>query len=371
MKNDTQLYSKKVKAIEVKPNKSISQLLEDMSHTGFQGRSLSEAVKVLEAMIKDKDTTILMGYTASLSTTGQWKMIQWLIENRFIDILVPTGANISEDIVEGMGHSYYQCKPTVDNEFFFKNSLNRYYDLFGKEGDYIEMTQLIADFVLTLEENRPYSSREFLYLCGLYMAEKGVDCIIATAAKHGVPIFCPALVDSPHGDAIMIARGKGFRLILDNAQDYYEFLNLGNQTIDTGVLYIGGGVPKDFIQLFAVTGNLLYPDFKVPGRKQTHKREGNFEEYSYPHKYAVQITTDSPQWGSLSGCTFDEAVSWGKEDPQGMYAQCYCDATIGLPIVTHALSERIKQKRKGIDFSKHFKMDGQLHKARSKEVVLA
>jgi deoxyhypusine synthase len=354
--NDKDLYAKKVKAIEVKP-KPLSQLLDDMAQTGFQGRSLAEAVKVYEAMIKDKDATIVMGYAASLSTTGQWKLIKWLIENRYIDILVPTGANISEDIVEAMGYSYYQCKPSVDNEFFFKNSLNRYYDLFGKESDYIEMTQLLADFVFTLEADRPYSSREFLYLCGLWLAEKGIDCIVSAAAKHGVPIFCPALVDSPYGDAMMIARGKGFRLILDNAQDYYEFLSLGNSTVETGVVYIGGGVPKDFIQLFAVTGNLLYPDFKVPNRKQVHKREGNFEEYSYPHKYAVQITTDSPQWGSLSGCTFDEAVSWGKEDPQGQYVQCYCDATIGLPIVTHALAERVKQKRQGIDFTDIFKLN--------------
>ena len=78
-------------------------------------------------------------------------------------------------------------------------------------------------------------------------------------------------------------------------------------------------------------------------------------ETYYPHKYAIQITTDSPQWGGLSGCTFQEAVSWGKEDPDGKLVQCYCDATIALPIVSHALAERVNSKRRGKKFSKIFK----------------
>jgi deoxyhypusine synthase len=93
-------------------------------------------------------------------------------------------------------------------------------------------------------------------------------------------------------------------------------------------------VPKDFIQLLAVALDL--------------KRGG---EVPYPHDYAIQITTDSPQWGSLSGCTFEEAISWGKISATGKKAVCYCDATIALPLIAHALNERVKFKRKCSDFS--------------------
>jgi deoxyhypusine synthase len=103
-----------------------------------------------------------------------------------------------------------------------------------------------------------------------------------------------------------------------------------------------------------VTGDLLYQDRKVPHRKNVLTRQGTNETY-YPHKYAVQITTDSPQWGGLSGCTFEEAISWGKESPKGRLVQCYCDATIALPIITHSLAERIKIRREGTDFSHLFK----------------
>jgi len=346
---------KKVKAIEVKNPKTISQLLSEMSQTGFQGRRLGETVEVWEEMLKDPDVTIFMGYAGSMSTTGQWKIINWLIENRFIDVLVSTGANISEDIVEAMGYSYWQGSHLVNDKELLKFGINRYYDVFGKEEDYMEMTELIAEFYISsLEENKPYSSRELLFLFGKWLLKKGIMSIVATAAKYKVPIFCPAIVDSPYGDAGLIAKSKGFNLIIDNMKDYIEFMSLGEKVKDTGVIYIGGGVPKDFIQLFAVTSNLLYSDRKIPGREAEAifrtKNDKLIETY-YPHKYAIQITTDLPQWGGLSGCTFEEAISWGKKSSKGKHVQCICDATIALPIVVHALAERIDKRKKYPDFS--------------------
>ena len=348
-------FKDKVVAIKPAKDKKISQILAEMRKTGFQGRSLAEAAEVLELMIKDKETTILFGYAASLSTTGQGEIIQWLLENHYIDILVGTGANLSEDIINGMGFSYYQCNPNVDDEKFFKEGFNRYYDLFGKEDDYMKMTELIAEFIITLDQNHKYSSREFLYLFGKWLSQKGIKSIVATAAENNVPVFCPAIIDSPYGDAALIAKSKNFELTLDGVKDYIEFIRLSEDVKDTAVVYIGGGVPKDFIQLFAVTADLLYPDRKVPNRPASQSRKGVTGESYYPHKYAVQITTDSPQWGSLSGCTFDEAVSWGKETKQGRYIQCYCDATIALPIISHALAERLDGKREGRQFGLKFK----------------
>jgi len=305
-------------------------------------------------MLEDEHVTILMGYAGSLSTTGQWKIINWFIEKRFIDVLVSTGANISEDIVEAMGFSYWQGSPLVNDEDLFKHNINRYYDVFGSEVDYMKMTELIAEFILTLDECYNYSSREFLYLFGKWLLKKEIRSIVATAAEHKVPVFCPAIADSPYGDAALIAKSKGFKLTIDAIKDYVEFMGLAERVEDTGVIYIGGGVPKDFIQLFAVTPDLLYPDRKIPNRKEGIFRLATKESY-YPHKYAIQITTDSPQWGGLSGCTFEEAMSWGKESPKGKRVQCYCDATIALPIIAHALGETVKSRRSVPDFSWMFK----------------
>jgi len=331
--------------------KSISQLLDEMAETGFQGKKLGQAVKIWKEMLADKNLMILMGYTGSLSTTGQWKLINWLIENRLIDVLVPTGANISEDIVEAMGSRYWQGSHLENDSKLFRAGLNRYYDVYGKENDYLRMTELIAEFIMTLDESYKYSSREFLYLFGKWLWKKNIKSIVAYAAEYGVPIFCPAIADSPYGDAALIAKSKGFHLIIDAIKDYVEFMSLGEKAKDTGVVYIGGGVPKDFIQLLAVTSDLLYENRKVPNKKNNLKRQGTNETY-YPHKYAIQITTDSPQWGGLSGCTLEEAMSWGKIAQTENHLTCYSEATIALPLVTHALYEKTEnKKRKGMQFS--------------------
>ena len=96
-KNSNKYLKERVKDIEVE-KKSISKLMSEMADTGFQGRKIGEAVNIWERMIKDKNVTIFMGLAGSMSTTGQWRLIKWLMENRFIDVLVSTGANISEDI---------------------------------------------------------------------------------------------------------------------------------------------------------------------------------------------------------------------------------------------------------------------------------
>ncbi len=344
---------KKVKALSISKPKTVSELVSEMAATGYQGRRLAEAVEVWKRMIEDPETTILLGYAGSLSTAGQWKLISWLIENRFIDVLVATGANLSEDLVEAMGRSYYQGSHLADNARLFKDGLNRYYDIYGREDDYLEMTELIADFYLTLDKDGIYSSREIFYRFGRWLEEKKVDGIVTAAARNRVPIYCPAIADSPYGDAALISHRKGVLPKIDGIKDYVEFMRLGEKVKTTGVIYIGGGVPKDFIQLLAATSDLLYDDLRVPNREGRQQRSGTDESY-YPHRYAIQVTTDSPQWGGLSGCTFEEAVSWGKEDPAGDLVQCYCDATIALPLIVHALAERVSSPRRGTDFSEIF-----------------
>jgi deoxyhypusine synthase len=341
-------FKRKLEPIRVK-QKSVSQLLAEMSRTAYQGRKLGEAVDVWEAMVKEKDLTIIMGYAGSMSTAGQWTIVNWLMENRFIDVLVSTGANVSEDIVDAMGLGYWLGSHVVNDEALLKDDVNRYYDVFGKETDYRKMEELVTDFVLTLKTDFAYSSMEVLNLLGKYLNRKGVKSIAAVAAEHNVPIFCPAMADSAFGETFLMAKNAGHNVVLDSVKEFDQFVGIGEKAKDVGVVYIGGGVPKDFTQLIAISVSPKTKDEGVPGR-DGHLRKG-LKEYYYPHKYAIQITTDSPQWGGLSGCTLEEAISWGKIDSEGKRAVCYCDATIALPLITHALNERVKFKREAPDFS--------------------
>jgi deoxyhypusine synthase len=345
----SEYFAKKLEPIKIQP-KSVSQLLADMSKTAYQGRKLGEAVNVWENMIKEKDITIALGYAGSMSTAGQWTIINWLIENRFIDVLVSTGANVSEDIVDAMGFGYWQGSHMANDEQLLKDDINRYYDVFGKETDYRKMEELITDFVMTLKTDYPYTSAEFFHLLGKYLSEKKIPAIAAKAYENGVPIYSPAMVDSAYGETFLMAKNQGHHVILDSVKEFDQFISIGTKTKDVGVVYIGGGVPKDLTQLIAISVSPMTNDQGVEGRQGGLRK--SLQEYYYPHKYAIQITTDSPQWGGLSGCTLEEAISWGKiNSAPNTRAVCYCDATIALPLITQALSERVTEKRKGPDMT--------------------
>jgi deoxyhypusine synthase len=345
-------FRRKVECVDVK-EKSVSQLLAEMARTAYQGRKLGEAVDVWEAMLKEKDLTIIMGLSGSMSTAGQWKMINWLIEKRFIDVLVSTGANVSEDIVDAMGLGYWQGSHQVDDQQLLEDDVNRYYDVYGKETDYREMELLVTDFLMTTKKGYAYTSAELLYLFGKWLNKKGIKSIAAAAAAHGVPVFSPAMADSAYGETFLMAKNQGHPIIIDSVKEFDQFVGIGEKTREVGVIYVGGGVPKDFTQLLAISVSPRTQDEGVKGRRG-HVRKG-LKEYYYPHRYAIQITTDSPQWGGLSGCTLEEAISWGKIDIEGKRAVCYCDATIALPLITHALNERVKFKRKAPDLTWLFK----------------
>src|SRR5947209_4857251 len=162
-----------------------------MGKTGFQGKSLAQAFDVLTRMIGEPNNTIFLGYAGSMSTTGQWKIVKWLVENRYIDVLVSTGANVSEDLFEGLGYSYFQGTPTADDAALLEHQIDRYYDVYADELDYRKLERFIYEFMATLDPGARYSSAEFLHLFGRYQHERGIDSITAAAYRAGVPVYSP------------------------------------------------------------------------------------------------------------------------------------------------------------------------------------
>ncbi len=316
----------KLKTFEVK-RRDVKELLRDMANTAYQGRALGEVYEIIVEMIKDPNNTIFLGLAGSMSTAGMWKIIKWLIEKRYVDVVVSTGANISEDIYEAMGFSYYKGSPNVDDSELLRYKIDRFYDVFASELDYRKMENLIKEFIYTLPKGSQYSTAEFLYLFGKYLNSKGIDCIVSAAYRAGVPVFSPALVDSGYGVAAVLAiREKGHNIVLDMVKDFDQIVEIGRKAEKMSAIYIGGGVPKDYVNLVTVMQTLL-------GGMET-----GVETYK-SLEYVVQITMDAPQWGGLSGATLEEAVSWGKVSPKAKKRVVYVDATIALPLIAQGLYE--------------------------------
>jgi deoxyhypusine synthase len=332
----------KLKTFSIK-GRDFKDFLRDLADTAYQGRALGEIYKIIVDMLKDPDVTIFLGFAGSMSTAGMWKIVKWFIEKRYIDVLVSTGANISEDIYEAMGFSYYKGSPYVDDYELYKYKIDRFYDVFASELDYRKMENLIKEFIYTLPKDTQYSTAEFLYLFGRYLSSKGIDCIVSAAYRSGVPIFSPALVDSGYGMAAILAiREKGHRIVLDMVKDFDQIVEIGRKSKKLAAIYIGGGVPKDYVNLVTVAQTLL--------DLLEHREEG----YK-PLEYAVQITTDAPQWGGLSGATLEEAISWGKVSYKAKKRVAYVDATIALPLIAQALYEEGIERPVKQNFSWIFK----------------
>lgn len=320
-KNHKKFLKNPVKPVEISSKASVEDLVRRMGETAFQGKNLSVAVDIWEDMLKGK-TTIFFGLAGAMIPAGMREIVVYLIKNRYIDCLVSTGANLFHDIHETLGQFHWQGKHNMDDNELKDLGIDRIYDVFALEEEFNHADRYIYEFAEKLEK-RPYTTREFLYLLGKDLGKKSkVDGIVSAAAKAGVHVYCPAVADSSIGISLALKDGAD-HLIFDMIGDVKETAEIAAAAKDTGVIYVGGGTPKNFIQQTEVTATLQCKN--VAG-----------------HKYAVQITADAPHWGGLSGCTFEEAQSWGKIAKKASHVTVNSDATIALPIVVTALAQRMK-----------------------------
>lgn len=302
------------------PASSVDELLDRMSETGFQGRKLGESYHIWKEMIKTPGVTIILGLSGAMIPAGMQECLIQLVERRYIDAVVSTGANIFHDICEHLGVRHYKGTHLTNDEDLYHQGIDRIYDVFAVEKEFQGVEQYIASFGQSLGDVR-MSSREFLRLLGEKIAAEKPEgrSLLAACAAHDVPVHVPALADSAIGIGLVGAYRSGAKLVIDQIADASELAGFVEAAKKTGVIYLGGGTPKNFIQQTEV----------IPPRKG--------EAYIGGHAYAIQYTTDAPHWGGLSGCTFEEAVSWGKELPAAKKLQCFCDITIALPIIVSAL----------------------------------
>jgi len=315
--------------LRVKKGKPTSQLLAEMLATGFQGKTLAEAFAIWKMMLREKNITIWLGISGAIVPAGMRRLIAYLIEERFVDAVVSTGAQLFHDAAEALGVVHFRGSAMLDDKALLKEGIDRFYDVLVQEKLQRKVDRQVQLFIEGLEPGRQYSSREFFFLLGKYLSKKAVnkDSILIKAAAAGVPVFAPALADSSIGYSFVMARQNKIVRYVDQIKDIEETALIAARSKKSGVIYLGGGVPKNFIQQTELLNQIL-------GKKLRG------------HEYAIQLTTDTPHFGGLSGCTFTEAQSWGKIAGNAKMAQCFCDVTVALPFLAQALCEEESLARK-------------------------
>jgi deoxyhypusine synthase len=317
--SDSRFLKVPVEPLTVDPAATADTLLARMERISFQGRTLGSARRIWERMLAD-DCTIFFGLAGALSAGGLRLVIAHLIEHRFVDCVVSTGANLYHDLHESRGRRHYIGSPRENDAQLQRERIDRVYDTYASEQEFIENDEWIAEFAAGLER-RSYTSREFLYRLGEHLWETtGAAGILTAAYRAAVPIFCPAIADSSLGMGLSQARhadpSAGH---IDIIGDVIESANLVIRRPRTASIVLGGGTPKNFINQASVQAEFY--DDRVRG-----------------HRYAVQIVTDVPHFGGASGATLEEAQSWGKLASDAEQITVHADVTIALPILVSALA---------------------------------
>lgn len=331
----------KIEHFDIKEFNAIP-LINQYEKCAFQARNIANAAKIYNQMLNDEDCTVIMCLAGSIFSAGLKKVIYDLVDNNLVDVIVSTGALIvDQDFFEALGFSHYQGSCKADDHKLMKLNIDRIYDHYIDE---IELRE--CDFTISkiADSISPItcSSRYFIYEMGKYLESEGVKCddsVVYSCYKKQVPIFVPAFSDCSAGFGLIFHQwekeGKNC-VSIDSVKDFLELTQIKIKSKNTGLLMIGGGVPKNFAQDITVAAEILGEECDM-------------------HKYAVQITVADERDGGLSGSTLQEAHSWGKVD-NNAEQMVYCEATLALPILaSYGYHMNKDTNRRSMCFNKLFK----------------
>lgn len=323
-------------------DKTIQDLINYYSNSGaYNGGRLGESCKIYEKMIED-DVTICLTLSGALTPTGLGGYINQLIKKGLVDFIISTGANLYHDIHFALDLPLHQGNFRADDKELLKEKIVRIYDIFLPEKTLLQTDKFIQEITNDFSSDKPISTAEIHNYIGkklLKTGNKPEHSILATSAKYDIPIFTPSPGDSSIGMNLALTKLIDNNVVIDTDLDILESTSIVFNSQKNGAVELGGGAPKNF---YMQTQPMLS---QIMGLKKGG------------HDYFIQITSDAPHWGGLSGATPSEAISWKKVKPNKIKNDVvvYCDVTVAAPILFSYIltkdqierpKKRLYQKRK-------------------------
>jgi deoxyhypusine synthase len=325
-----------VEPMQLRAGMTVEELVDVYRRAGaFNGGRLAEGCDLFGRMI-DSGATIALTVTGAMAPAGMGGAIQAMIEAGFVDLVISTGANLYHDFHFALKLPVVQGHFHVDDKELYEAGIERIYDVFITEDSLLDTDAFVREAL----EKAPKALRGNIstprlhhYLGQLVNQQAPLPekSWVATAAKYDVPVFTSSPGDSSIGMNVAAMKLRGGQTTIDPDLDVLESTAIVYDADVNGVVILGGGSPKNF---YLQTQPTLWQILDL-------NRGG--------HEFVLQISTDSPQWGGLSGATPSEAISWGKVQANMMknHVVVYSDTTIAAPLVfAYALATRKKRKPK-------------------------
>lgn len=307
---------KKIEDMHIGPVMTAGEITSQFGRSGVFGAGrMKRATDIFEKMIRS-NAKIFLGLAGAMVPGGLRRVVADMIHDGMIDIIVSTGANMTHDLMCSFGIPQWRNLSYSGDAELRSKGICRIYDSFlNNEAFEIFEGRIgpLLDSCLSDSSVAIISPSELLFEIGNRIDD--TSSIIHNAAKRKVPIFVPAFTDSILGMQTFFY-SQTHPVTIDVLADLGKIIDLSCGADVSGAILIGGGVPKNFIfqsKLVAPKGFL----------------------------YSIQITTDRPDPGGLSGATLDEAISWGKVEQDSETVTVYGDATIIFPIIVASVRERL------------------------------
>jgi deoxyhypusine synthase len=302
----------------LRPGMGLDELVREMSGTRVLGGArIGEATDVVSEMFRDPSYTNFLTIAGPMVPAGFRLLFGDLIDRGFLDALVTTGANLTHDVIESLGLHHYQGSFHVDDRKLIRAGYSRIADIFVKEASFEKLDKMVRRFVsnIPVADRRNIAYSDLLARLGLMIKDE--NSILHKAARKNVRIFSPGLLDSILGFSLW-SFAQTEILQLNPITDITRMVNMALDADKVGVLILGGGLPKHHTLLTSVL------------------REGVDR--------AVQITSDRPEPGGLSGAPLAESISWRKIKKGGRFVDVYGDATVCFPLIAGAVLDRVKKR---------------------------
>ena len=340
-------------------------VVDSYRNAAFQARNLAEAADIFAEMIEEPRCAVILTLAGSLVSAGLKEVLITLVECDMADVIVATGAIVvDQDFFEALGFRHYMAPgtpeaPAADDEELRALGIDRIYDTYVDEADLQCCDRTVAGIFDGLEA-RPWSSRELMRELGAYLERHHGDArsLLLAAHRKEVPVFVPALSDSSAGFGVVAHRaragGAGVgHIAFDSGKDFHELAEIKLAVKETGLLMVGGGVPKNFAQDAVVAARMLAEEEGGAGDGVLlDPADGPLRGATAPgtaalgtaaprdaarqrvpmHRYAVQLTVADARDGGLSGSTLREATTWGKV-AVSRERMVFGEATLTLPLL--------------------------------------
>jgi deoxyhypusine synthase len=335
---------------------SFNDLLVAMSKTAFGGRRLGEAFDVLWTMINDPDCKVIMTLSGAMTIAKMGKIISTMVDQGMVHCIISTGALIAHGLSESVGKTHYRHSPSMSDEELFEKGYNRVYDTLEMETNLNYVEHVVSQTLKRVDADQPLCSQILTRELGRTLAEEYEgDGILKSAYLKNVPVYIPAFTDSEMGlDVGTWAMGRAIdrarsgavegddlgvlRTIQRSYPSFNPYMDLNGYADHVlsakrlGIFTIGGGVPRNWAQQVG-------PYIEISNlRLGLNVKPPRFH-------YGVRICPEPDYWGGLSGCTYQEGISWGKfvaPKEGGRFAEVLSDATVVWPLLMMGLLERKK-----------------------------